>query len=189
MKDEEKTADGAASASLDESSLEEAARRRERIGARIDEEDRLRLGSRALFLFDVAGLVFAIRAEAVLSVHEPKVPSPVPGCPGHVKGLVSQSGRIYPLLDLPGFLGLKTAAEPIDEGLGKRMLLVAEGDLEAAVLCDRAHGLRETPESELWPADVLREGSVQRFLSHELDHDGVRVGVLDLSRLLEAARV
>lgn len=170
-------------APVDDEVLDSAEGLRDREAAARKEEGE----SLTLFAFDLRGVTLAVDAACVLAIHEPKEPSPVPGCPAHVAGVMSQSGRVIAVLDLAGFLSLPPPADE-DGGAVRRMLVLAGGGLEVGALCDRARGLIEAPRSEISPPVVLASGKMGRFVMGEVQRDRDVIGVLDIASLLEAAR-
>ena len=142
----------------------------------------------AFFAFMVGGLSFAVPAAGVHSVEDVAIPSRVPGCPGHVPGVVSHRGRVLPVLDLAQFLGIEGSDDGSEEDHEPRMIVMAAGDLEVSVPCERACGLVDLRKGELGPCNV-HQGKTRRFLVGEVKQEEGILGVLDLESLLEAARV
>jgi chemotaxis signal transduction protein len=142
-----------------------------------------------LFVFQVAGVVLAIPADMVDGVSAVDDPTPIPGTPGHVMGLVAVGDRVLPLVDLAVLLDLGggDGAAPIDP-MFRRTILVRAGDLEAGLVCHRARGLLSMRESALHEPRVLQGSRLRAFVTAEFEADQVG-GVLDLPALLQAAAV
>src|SRR5678815_1775071 len=100
-------------------------------------------------VFTVMGVDLAVRANAVTSVSASENHTPLPGAPSHILGLVASGDRIVALVDLASFLELPVVDDPNDDPLFHRTLFVRAGDMEAALLCNRARGLRLVDAAQL----------------------------------------
>jgi purine-binding chemotaxis protein CheW len=111
-------------------------------------------------------------------------PTPVPGAPPHVHGLVSRRGAIVPILDLRPLLG----SAPGGLGPGAKALVVDTGPVAAGLAIDAAlglasvHGLRPVGESERRGAGVYGRG----WFGAEAG--GAPALLLDIPRVLAAFR-
>lgn len=111
--------------------------------------------------------------------------TPVPGVPAHVAGVQALRGQALPVLDLGAYLGLGGAT---DGDVAPRLLVARVPPYRVGLLAHRVlgvSGIDETipSELELLQPDRLRVASLAA-----LDRRGRVAALLDLARLLEAAR-
>lgn len=144
----------------------------------------------SLFVFLVSGVALAIRARDIAAISAVDQPTPVPGVPDHVLGLVASGERVVAQVDLASLLGLADADGFVGvDPLFRRTMFVSSGDFEAALVCHRARGLVTVDSSAVREPAVLQGPKLRPFLAAELeDRHGV-VGLLDLPALLRAASV
>lgn len=142
-----------------------------------------------LVLFSIHGVALAVRAEAVSSISMVGSPTPLPGAPPHIIGLVAAGERALPLVDLETLLGIGGEGRTSVDPLFRRTLFVAAGDLEAGLVCHRARGLISITGDAFGEPAVLQGERLRPFLSAEIEARGDVVGVLDVPALLEAAAV
>ena len=127
-------------------------------------------------------------AELVSSVSEVGVPTPLPGAPPHVLGLIAVSDRVLPLVDLAVLFAIPGDRARVDP-LFCRALFVSAGDLEAGLVCHRARGLIEVPASAFEEPNVLQGERLRPFLQAEIEAGERRIGVLDVAAVLGAAAI
>jgi chemotaxis signal transduction protein len=144
---------------------------------------------RVLVVFTVGETVLAVAAALVDTVVGAEAPTPVPGAPPHVLGLMPAGERVLPLIDLATLLGLERERDVDADPLFRRILLVRAGAFEAGLVCHRTRGLFAVRAEEMTEPNVLQGPRLQPFLAAELDLGDTVVGVLDLHALLEAAAV
>lgn len=144
---------------------------------------------RGLVLVSIHDVSLAVPAEAVSSVSVVGTPTPLPGAPAHILGLVAAGERALPLVDLEILLAIPATAEGAVDELFRRTVFVSAGDLEAGLVCHRARGLIAVPESSLGEPAVLQGERLRPFLRAEIEARGRVVGVLDIPALLEAAAI
>ena len=155
---------------------------------------------RSYVVFCVGEAWFAVDALATdeLAAMQPLVP--VPDAPLHIAGLANVKGRITPVLDLGRFLGLAAPSLPAETDAGRnvfaRILVVASGRMRVGILSDRMSGLARLPAHALSPPDAVLGRRTHAFAQAQFDDPAATAGgasrlvvVLDLPRLLEAARV
>lgn len=145
---------------------------------------------RSLVIISIYRVMLAVPAELVVSVSAVPSPTPLPGAPAHILGLVASGERALPLVDLEVMLAIR-GDEPIDP-LFRRVVFVRAPALEAGLVCHRARGLVSVPGSALEEPSVLQGERLRPFLEAEVSGQagvvGV-VGVLDIAAVLEAAAV
>lgn len=75
---------------------------------------------------------YGIDMDHVREIHLARDVTPFPALSSHWVGLVNLRGRLYPVLDLQRYLGLR----PLPTAEGRKLLVVAGGELEIALLVD-----------------------------------------------------
>jgi purine-binding chemotaxis protein CheW len=146
------------------------------------------VAEQALFVFVVAGVRLALRAQEIDVISAVDEPTPLPGAPAHLLGLVTEGERVLPLVDLALLLDLDPTPGDADP-LFRRTLFVRSGALEAGLVCHRARGLISLDSSGLCEPMVLQGKHLRPFLSAEVAAGQGVIGVLDLAALLRAASV
>ena len=124
---------------------------------------------------------FAVAAERVREVVTLESITHVPGASQQVLGVALVRGRLVPVLDLPGLLGIPRAGGAAITR--PRLVVLALGEEEAAVVADETRGVLELP-----PASQDAEG----FVRGQLRWDGNIAAVLDaeaIVRVVPAAEV
>ena len=164
-----------------------SAGRKQRRSAREPERSQASGAIANLFLFETSGLRLATQAAYVEAVAECQDPTPVPGCPDYVMGVVPHGEEILPMVDLARLLGLPEdgAADP----LYRRGLVVRTKRFFVGLVVDRARGLVQIPVSRMKPASALQGQRLTRFLDAEIEDEAGPIGVLDVPALLRAAAV
>lgn len=143
---------------------------------------------RGLIVISVHGVTLGVPAEVVTSVSAVGSPTPLPGAPPHILGLVAAGERALPLVDLETLLAIGSGGAAVDP-LFRRTLFVTAAELEAGLVCHRARGLISVPGSDFGEPLVLQGERLRPFLQAEVEAQGRVVGVLDVAALLEAAAV
>jgi chemotaxis signal transduction protein len=128
-------------------------------------------GPQPFVVFNLAGEYFALPAGRVREVRRAQAATPRPQGPEWLAGTVDAGGVSMPLVDLRCRLGLAT------DGPAARFLVVGDGS-PVALLVDRALGVRRL--------DAVPAGGAGLFASASAEHEGRRVTILDLDRLLQA---
>lgn len=105
----------------------------------------------------------------------------VPGSPEELLGITNLRGSILPVVEVRPLLGLP--AQPATPGA--MAIVLVEGDWRAALAIDRIRGLAWFDEPE--PLDDHAH-PVTAFATGVLAHDGERLPLLDVGRLLRAVR-
>lgn len=147
--------------------------------------------TQAHFVFSVERVQLGLPVGAVERVAELQTPVPIPRTPPHILGFILLGERAVVALDLRALLGLDARArdERREEGAPERVLVVRAHDMQVGLVCDRAHGVLETPANALRPAEALHGARLREFLLGEVETEQRLVGVLDLDKLLVAARL
>jgi len=138
-----------------------------------------------VFAFRVAGVPLAVRAESLEYIRAQLIPTPLPRVPAHISGVVADGEEALPILDLRMLLGLQSTEEV--DGIPRTMVLKS-GELKAGVVV-RPIGLVEIPPSDIRPPQSFDEHPWRTMLESELSLNGRTHALLDVERVLEAARV
>jgi len=147
------------------------------------------VGDVSYLVFSVSGIDLAVPARDVEQVTAVDEPTPIPGAPAHVLGLVAAGDRVLPVVDLERFLDLGGGRGKDVDPMFRRTLVVQGGDYEAGLVCHRARGLVTVAASDRRPPTVLQGARLRPFLTSEIDSPRGVVGLLDPLALLQAAAV
>jgi purine-binding chemotaxis protein CheW len=124
----------------------------------------------------------AILGSAIREVVRWRAPTPVPGAPAVLPGIISQRGLVLPVADLRLLLGF--SATPPDRHT--RLVIVQQGAVDLALLVDAALDLqRLTAEERATPPAGLNPAR-SRLLSAVAQPAGAPLLVLDLVALIAA---
>ncbi len=143
-------------------------------------------GPRELAVMRAGGRVFAVYADEADSVTEGLRPTPLPGAPPAVLGVVCVRGRMRTVLDPLALFGdthhaTRDAAPPTPP----RFVVALRGDEQLALAVERVERIVEAPADALRPpADDQHTAAPLRGL---VILDDTPVAVLDPARLFEAA--
>lgn len=147
----------------------------------------------ALLVFRVESTWLAVPAGLVDEIGDEPEVTPVPLVPDHIPGVMNLRGHAVPLLDVNRFLGLVPEADRGAEGQEdrsfRRVAVVCAGGMRVGLLCDRVRGVVEIPSSEQRSPAVVQGKRVAEFAVAEVQRDGEVLVLLELERLLRAARV
>jgi len=148
----------------------------------------------AFLVFRVASVWLAVPAEQVEEIGEQPDVTRVPLVPDHIPGVMNLRGHAVPLLDLDAFLGLGRAtpqAEAAEElgGSFRRVAVAAAGGMTVGLLCDQVRGVVEVARDQQQRPEVVKGERMAEFALAEVRQEGAILVVLDLERLLQAARV
>ena len=136
--------------------------------------------------FDVRGSRFAVDLAEVVEVLRMVAPTPLPGLPPDVLGVVDYRGAVVPLLDPARRLGLTPGAQ----GLDSKIVVCSSPAGLLGVVVDELRGLLDASEAECCAREALPipEGAGANALVRGAVRkaDGL-VLTLDLARLLTTA--
>jgi purine-binding chemotaxis protein CheW len=110
--------------------------------------------------FDLAGEHYAVENVCVREVIPVREFTPIPGTPPFILGVIAVRGRIVSLMDLRSCLDLPVS------GLinGSRAVLLADDNMEFAILADRVIGLRSLLVDSLQPSVTALIGTGAEYL-------------------------
>ncbi len=131
--------------------------------------------------FEVAGERYAVAAEYVREVARLSEPTPVPGAPAFLAGVVNVRGEIVAVFDLRPLFGLAGGgAAP------SRVLLLGGDRVEFGLLADAAHEVLPLRVEDILPPPEAVAGPARDYL-RGLTAEGLVV--LDGARLLRDQRL
>ena len=125
--------------------------------------------------FHLAGETYGMELRFVREVLPPKVPTPIPGVPAHIAGIINVRGEILSVVDLRRLFDL--AGDTNDASDGHYVLVLASPDMAFGIFADTVLGIRSIDIDQLAPAP----GARSRYLKGITDDGGI---VLDGEKLL-----
>lgn len=108
-----------------------------------------------LLTFTLAGQRFGVEAAHVLEVLPLRNPTPVPGAPACIVGIVNRRGRVVAVADLHRLLRLPET----DTTGGERVVVVQAGAMVLGLAVDDIVGIGAVPRSSLAPLGTADDGS------------------------------
>lgn len=147
------------------------------------------LARSALLVCRVGGTLLAFEADKVQAILESRPAEPVPHTPPHVSGVITFGEGALAVVDLARFLNLAAGAPERSDLALERVVVLADGGLQAGLRCEKVAGILEHLGDLPAPRGVLQGERLTPYLVAELtDAQGV-VGVLSAAALLEALKV
>ncbi|GEJ55679.1 chemotaxis protein CheW [Anaeromyxobacter diazotrophicus] len=141
-------------------------------------------GEARLFCVRLLGGRYAFEASLVTEVVRLGPLTRLPAAPPFLPGVFSHRGEILPVLDVNQLLGLR----PLPLGAATRAAVVRAGAWKVAVLAEAVEGLVELDRATLQAPPAEAPGGAAEFLSAVARDARGELAVLDLPRLVEAAR-
>ena len=152
---------------------------RARALARAPEADEVEEGATGMLVMRVAKERCAVPVESVKEIEDLGELTTLPGIPDMWAGLVNLRGSVYPVLALARYLELGRH-EPVE---GARVVVLAAGGMEVALLVDAVEEIRRVAAADVGPLLVDGRGprsEVFRGVTADM------VSVLDPEALLSA---
>jgi purine-binding chemotaxis protein CheW len=137
-----------------------------------------------LFCIQMEGERFAMEASLVHEVVRLPQLTPIPGAPPFLLGVCAHRGDVLPVVDLPRLMGRGESRV----ANRSRILVVEQDSMRLAFLVDGVEGLSRIPLSMIEAAPVGATHHGAEFLSGVSSDPLGTFSVLDLQRLIEAAR-
>ncbi len=141
-----------------------------------------------VFAVRVGGVRLVMPSENVAGVVALDAPTRVPRTPEYILGLLPHGEGALAVVDFETFLAL-AKHDAREKGSTRRVVIVRSGELEAGLACEHVFGVASLEPTELESPSVLKSGRLPEFVRGEYDGPGGRVGLLDVSSVLEAARL
>jgi len=123
--------------------------------------------------FTIADAEYGIGVESVLGVNPLMDITPLPGAPGHVRGIVNVRGRVMPVVGLSERFGVVES----DDGSSRRIVVTRTGNGLAGIVVDAVTRVVCTTDDDIAPppVDVIGTG----YLSGVAQIDGSMVLLVD----------
>jgi len=129
----------------------------------------------------LASEYYALPGTSVREIMRWRTPTPVPGAPPVIPGLINQRGQILTVIDARLLLGL-AAAPP---GRATRLIWIQHNAIDAALLVDAVIDLITIAPDHLTPPPINLTGSAQRVIQAVYQRDDDQpIAILDPSALL-----
>ncbi|WP_322488828.1 chemotaxis protein CheW [Chloroflexus sp.] len=130
-------------------------------------------------MFRVATERYALASAPVREIIRWRAPTPVPGAPPILPGVINQRGQILAVIDLRLLLGLAAAAPD----RATRLIWVHHDAIDAALLVDAVDDLIPVDAAQLEPPLVNLAGPAQRVIHALFRHYDQPVAMLDPAAL------
>ncbi len=111
----------------------------------------LTLESAHLLIFTLAGERYAVPVDAVREVMRWRAPTPIPGTPAAILGVLHHRGAVVPVVDPRPLLSLS----PPPPARDTRLLVVEADDVRAALICDAVVDIAEIERDAIEPSSAL----------------------------------
>lgn len=135
-------------------------------------------------LVRVADELYALAGLSVREIVRWRTPTPVPGAPAVIPGIISQRGVVLPVVDLRLALGL-----PATPPARSTRLVVAQHEAtDLALLVDAVLDLASIAAASLAQPPVALEPGRARFLAAVARHGDQPLGVINLAALIAAVQ-
>ncbi|PLS83504.1 MAG: chemotaxis protein CheW [Chloroflexi bacterium] len=139
----------------------------------------------SLLLCRLADEPHALLMSDVREVIRWRVPTPIPGSPETILGVIHHRGVVLPVVDLRPLLGLDTPPPK----RSTRLLIVEHGGLEAALVSDAVVDIVEIEQSAVEPVPASLAAAQARFLAGLVYWAEQPVALLTLATLFAALTV
>jgi purine-binding chemotaxis protein CheW len=123
---------------------------------------------------------YAVPGAAIREVARWRPPTPVPGAPQALPGIISQRGVVLPAVDLRLLLGLEATAPD----RASRFVIIRQEQADMALMVDAALDLCHLTEDDLARPPAGLEPQRARLLGAVAQHEGQPLLVIDLAALL-----
>jgi purine-binding chemotaxis protein CheW len=111
----------------------------------------LTIESAHLLIFTLAGERYAAPVDAVREVMRWRLPTPIPGTPAAILGVLHHRGAVLPVVDPRPLLRLPSPPPTRDT----RLLVVEADGVRAALLCDAVADIAEIEREAIEPPSAL----------------------------------
>lgn len=129
--------------------------------------------------FHLAGETYGLELRFVREVLPRQTPTPIPGVPVHIAGIINVRGEIFSVMDLRRLFDVKS--DPDDTPHGRYVLVLSSPDMAFAIFTDALLGIRNIDIDQLRPAPAALSGARGKYIKGITDAGGI---VLDGEKLL-----
>jgi purine-binding chemotaxis protein CheW len=127
---------------------------------------------------------YGVLSAAIREVTRWRPPTPIPGAPPVLPGIISQRGVVLPVVNLHKLLGVDVT----DPGRAARFVIVHHDQAEVALMVDSAIDLCQLASADLMRPPAGLEPQRARLLGAVAQHDGEPLLMLNLGALMVALR-
>lgn len=133
-----------------------------------------------LVTFNLGKEEYGVDIESVQEIIRASDITPVPGAPGHVRGVINLRGKIIPVVDMRKRFGLAVA----EAGDAQRIVVVELGEKRIGMLVDRVSQVMKVPSGIV--EEIPEEATTmdEHYIKGVGKMDGRLVIILDLNRSL-----
>lgn len=135
-----------------------------------------------VLLYALAEEQFALPMSEVREVLRWRVPTPIPGTPQAILGVIHHHGIVLPVIDIRAMLGLATAAPT----RGTRLLVVEHDSIQAALVSDQVTDIVEVENTVIEPPPPSLPAAQSHYLAGLFFYAGRPVALLSLSATFAA---
>lgn len=132
--------------------------------------------------FELAGESYAVPLDDVREIVRPDTPTPVPGAPAEVLGIISLRGSIVTVLDGCRRLGLGGG----NRGPDQRLVILRDGEENVGVRIDALRDVLDLDTSDLMPPPAGAAGGHHDPVLGVLYRDHGFITLLDAGKLCRA---
>jgi purine-binding chemotaxis protein CheW len=137
----------------------------------------------AYLLISISAEAYALNGGSVREIIRWRAPTPVPGAPPVLPGIISQRGVVVPMIDLRLLLGLPAQAPD----RATRLVIMHHAGIDLALLVDAVHDLQELPHP-FTPPPAGHTVNSARIISGVVQHEGRLLAHIDLDALINAVQ-
>lgn len=138
--------------------------------------------SRAFLVIRAGDELYALPGANVREIMRWREPTPVPGAPATIPGIISQRGVVLPVVDLRHVLGLPASAPSRQT----RLVVASHEAISLVLLVDAVFDLLPLDPAALAPPPAALDPQRARLLSAVARHDDRPLGILELGALTAA---
>lgn len=139
----------------------------------------------SLLLCMLADEQHALPMSDVREVIRWRMPTPIPGSPETILGVIHHRGMVLPIIDVRSLLGLNTTPPTRNT----RLLVVEQDGVHAALVSDAVVDIVEVENTAVEPVPASLAAAQARYLSGLFFWTGQPVAVLTLSTIFAAVTV
>jgi purine-binding chemotaxis protein CheW len=125
---------------------------------------------------------YALPGMAIREVARWRPPTPVPGAPLVLPGIISQRGVVLPAVDMRHLLGL----EATEQDRASRFVIIRQEQIDVALMVDAALDLCHLTADDLVRPPAGLDPQRARLLGAVSQHEGQPLLVIDLAALVAA---
>jgi purine-binding chemotaxis protein CheW len=119
---------------------------------------------------------YGVPMDVVREVIRWRTPTPVPGTPPTVLGMLHHRGTILPVIDVRSLLGLSKPTPT----RGTRIIVVEQGTIQAGIVGDAVADIVLVDDGTIEPLPSSLPAAQAQYLSGLIVYDGQPVALLDL---------